>query len=282
MTSGSSGAYCSSSTMSFARRSVERQASVARTISLRSSTDRSSADLRANASRLRTIFAARAAATRISSRSTRVCGRSSAPIISSRLPITACSGLFSSCATPATSWPTADSRSLWINCSRRRRSSEMSRSTDTKCVALAARVQQRDDGRRHREGRAVRARARHRAAPGAAAAHRRLDVLRRDRVVRHQIARALGQQLFPRGVHGAAERRVCVTAAAVRRQHEDEILGLLDHQRQQPHRAARLLQLRALGRDARHQQRQHRDDRDRGGQIAEPLNASSGAMRRRP
>jgi hypothetical protein len=112
MMSGSSAAYCSSRTISLARRSVARQASVARTISLRSSTDRSSADLRANVSRFLTIFAARSPATCTSFRSRRVCGRSSAPIISSRLPITPCSGLFSSCATPATSWPTADSRSL--------------------------------------------------------------------------------------------------------------------------------------------------------------------------
>ena len=134
---------------------------------------------------------------------------------------------------------------------------------------FAARVSQRDHGGRDREARSVGAGARHRPAPGASAPHRLLDVLRRNRVVGHQLPRPPGHELFTRAVHGAAERIVGVAAAAVRRHDQDQILRLLDHLRQQPHRRAGLLELGALRGDAREEQRQHRDDRDRRGEIAE-------------
>ena len=78
--------------------------------SLMSCHRRLSADVSVNASRLRTMPAARAAFSWIS-RSSSFEAAPPVASISSVLPITPCSGLLSSCARPDTSWPT------WASCS---------------------------------------------------------------------------------------------------------------------------------------------------------------------
>ena len=133
------------------------------------------------------------------------------------------------------------------------------------------RIDDRRDRRAHRKRGAVLARAHHGAAPSAAQPRHRLNLVARHRLVRQQLRRAERRELLARPPHGFAERGVRVAAAALRRHHDDQLARLLEDFRHQLHRAARLLQLRALGGDARDEQRQHGDERHRRRQIAEAL-----------
>ena len=134
-------------------------------------------------------------------------------------------------------------------------------------VALAV-----DDARqrgRHCVGRAVRAQAVECPAPGAVRANMGQQVLGRNRLEHHQVAELHPFDVLFLAADGKAERAVCVAAPAVGRHDEDQILRLLNHIHQQLRRRPCLLELGAFGGDARNEQRQHGDQRHRGGQIAE-------------
>ena len=271
MISGSSAAYCSSRAISCARRSVARQASVARTISLRSATDRSSADLRANVSRLRTIFAARSPATRISSRSRarlrpvlradhqlevahhalqRVVQlvRDAGDELADRRQPLAVDQLL---AQAALLRDVALDRDEVRRPCRARRAARPRSPTTGKRRSVGA-----------RRASPCRARCRRRARPTGCP---------RPRSCRWPSGRAAAWSAAPRACSSSPGRTRRSRGGSGRPPSctRIEILRLLDHLRQQPHRRARLLQLGALGGDARDEQRQHGDDRDRRRQIAE-------------
>src|SRR5207245_938616 len=87
------------------------------TTSLRFTRARSPGPLRAKVRRFRTIRPARSACSWITCRWSRSLGPSSCcSSRNSASPAIEVSGLFSSCATPDTSWPTAASFSLWMSC----------------------------------------------------------------------------------------------------------------------------------------------------------------------
>src|SRR3989442_1773832 len=87
------------------------------TTSLRFTRARSPGPLRAKVRRFRTIRPARSACSWITCRWSRSLGPNSCcSSRNSASPAIEVSGLFSSCATPDTSWPTAASFSLWMSC----------------------------------------------------------------------------------------------------------------------------------------------------------------------
>ena len=100
-------------------------------------------------------------------------------------------------------------------------------------------------------------------------AHVAHQILGRDRFEHHQIADVQVRDLVVRASDRPAERAVRVTAAAVGRHHENQILRLLDHIRQELRGRSRLLELRTFGGDAGDKQRQDRDERHGRGEIPE-------------
>ena len=67
----------------------------------------------------------------------------------------------------------------------------------------------------------------------------------------------------------AAERAVGVLDLSLRQRDTNQLVGVLGRRRQQPPFAVGLLRFAALDGEARHEQRQHRKDRDRCEQVSE-------------
>ena len=133
------------------------------------------------------MVAARSACARTFAGRRATCSRRCSVISSSVKPMIACSGLFSSCATPDTSWPVAASRSAVNQLIAHLQVGVMSRSTPTKCVTClferrAARRPRRPGTAacRAADGRACRATLRRRQAAAIARRARRRDSLAKN------------------------------------------------------------------------------------------------------